>query len=194
MHRAGLIGMQRLASATALLLMLSVLAGCATPPRQTGRQLIGLKLAPAALGASISLQQHLTVQRDGRTDELDAALEVDPEHLELVGLALGQRVLTLHYDGQNLQSWRHLMLPAQVRAEDVLEDLQLTLWPLESIRQALPAGWRAEESGLRRTLFLDDAPVTVIDYSGTPRWSGTVELSNLRYHYHLTIQSVSSGS
>jgi hypothetical protein len=35
-------------------------------------------------------------------------------------------------------------------------------------------------------------PVMVIDYSGQPRWIGKIELSNLRYHYRLTIQSVST--
>jgi hypothetical protein len=169
-----------------------VLSGCVSAPPQSAR--LDFKLAPAALGATIAVQQHLKVERDGRIDELDAALEVDADHLELVGLALGQRVLTLNYDGKELTSWRHVMLPAQVRADDVLEDLQLALWPVAAIARALPAGWRIEDNGLRRTLSLGDTPVTVIDYSGMPRWSGTVTLENVRYHYRLTIQSVASGT
>jgi hypothetical protein len=175
----------------ALGLFALLLGGCATPAAHPAR--LGLKLAPAALGTSISLQQHLRVEREGRIDELDAALEVDPQRIDLVGLALGQRILVLHYDGQTLQSWRHPMLPAQLRDEDVLEDVQLTLWPAAAIRQALPAGWRIEEDGMRRTLLAGDTPVTVIDYSSQPRWSGKVELTNLRYHYRLTIESVSNG-
>jgi Protein of unknown function (DUF3261) len=169
-----------------------VLCGCATPAAQPAR--LGLKLAPSALGTSISLQQHLRVEREGRVDELDAALEVDPQRIDLVGLALGQRVLALHYDGQTLKSWRHPMLPLQLRDEDVLEDVQLTFWPVEAIQQALPVGWHIEENGLRRTLSLDDKPVMIIVYSGEPHWSGKIELSNLRYHYRLTIESVSNDS
>ena len=172
-------------------LVTMIFAGCTVPVQQPAR--LGLKLPPAALGASISLHQHLSVEREGRIDELDTALEVDPQRLDLVGLALGQRVLTLHYDGETLQSWRHSMLSAQLRGEDVLEDLQLTLWPVDAIRSALPAGWRIEESGLRRTLLRLDMPIMVIDYSGQPRWIGKIELSNLRYHYRLIIQSVSNG-
>lgn len=167
------------------------LGGCTSSVPQPAR--LGLKLPPAALRASISLHQHLSVEREGRIDELDAALEVNPERLDLVGLVLGQRVLTLHYDGKRLQSWRHPMLPAQLRDEDVLEDVQLIIWPVDAIRSALPPGWRIEESGLRRTLLLDDTPVMVIDYSGQPRWIGRIELSNLRYRYQLMIQSVSNG-
>jgi hypothetical protein len=169
-----------------------IFGGCALPVHEPAR--LGLKLAPSALGESISLQQQLTVERNGRSDELEALLEVDPRRLHLVGLALGQRVLTLHYDGEILQAWRHPWFPAAVRDEDILEDLQLILWPAEAVRQALPAGWRVEEKGLRRTLLLDEMPVTVIHYSGQPRWSGKVELANLRYRYRLIIQSVSNGS
>jgi hypothetical protein len=174
---------------------LLALSACGTTPGQPGARL-GLKLSPALLGQNIALQQHLKVERNGRIDELDAALEVDGEHLELVGLAFGQRVLSLHYDGKDLSSWRHVMLPAQVRADDVLEDLQLCLWPAAAIAAALPAGWRIEDSGLRRNLYFAAAAgetlVTSIDYSGMPRWSGSVVLNNLRYQYRLSIQSVAT--
>lgn len=169
------------------LLTLTLMAGCATERAAPAR--LGLKLAPSALGETVSVQQHLTVQRGERTDELDAAVEIDAAHVQLVGLAFGQRVLTVDYDGKALTSWRHAMLPAQVRADDVLEDLQLTLWPREVIARSLPAGWRIEDGGLRRTLYLNDAVVATISYSAMPRWSGTVVLDNQRYGYRLTIES-----
>jgi hypothetical protein len=169
------------------LLVLEV-GGCATLEGQPEARL-GLMLAPGTLGDSISVQQSLRVERDGRIDHLDVALEVNPERLQLIGLAFGQRVLRLSYDGQTLQTWRHLLLPPQVRAEDILEDVQLTLWPADAVRQALPEGWRIEESDLRRTLLLNDTPVMLIEYSNPTRWSGKVELLNLRYHYRLIIRS-----
>ncbi len=168
----------------------AVLAGCASAPQQPAR--LGLKLAPSALGASISLQQRLSVERNGRADHLDAALEVDNAHVSMIGLALGQRVMSLDYDGTTLKSWRHALLPAQVRGEDVLEDIQLTYWPVEAIRAALPPGWRIEEEGQRRTLWSGESLIMEITYSTEPRWGGMVALSNLRYQYRLTIQSVST--
>ena len=89
---------------------------------------LGLKLSPASLGESISLQQRLTVQRDDRIDQLDAALEIDAESVHLMILMLGRRMLSLVFDGQAVETWRDPAVPAQLRAEDVLEDLQLTLW------------------------------------------------------------------
>ena len=166
------------------------LVACAVP-KEPAR--LRLQLAPATLGASISLQQHLTVERDGQIDELDVALEIDAQRIDLVALAMQQRVLSLHYDGRSLESWRHPALPAALRAEDVLEDLQLTLWPAAALRPALPAGWRIEEDGARRILLADDLAVTEIDYEGAPRWNGRIVLNNLRYRYRLTIQSALNG-
>ena len=164
-----------------------VLAACATPPETPAR--LGLRLAPAALGATISVQQQLTVERAGTTNDLVAALEVDPQHVSLVGLAMGMRVLSLEFDGTEMTEWRHAMLPAQVRAADVLEDLQLTLWPADDIARALPPGWRIVDAGLQRTLSRDGAVVATISYSTMPRWQGTAVLDNVRYGYRLTVVS-----
>jgi hypothetical protein len=183
--------MKQLLFKAAALLAAAVLSGCVTwPPPQP--IVLGLRLAPADLRAVFSVQQHLKVERGGRTDELDAALEGDDQRLDLVGLAFGQRVLSIHYDGVKLTEWRHAMLPAQVRADAVLQDLQLTLWPLASLSAALPAGWTVTDEDLLRTLRFEGAVVATVRYSGMPRWSGTVVLDNLRYRYRLTITSAES--
>ena len=129
------------------------------------------------------------MERNGRIDELDAAIEIDDKRVDLVGLAFGQRVLTLHYDGKALTSWRHVMLPAQVRGEDVLQDMQLALWPVDAVAAGLPAGWRVTETGLERRLYSGAELVATITYSATPRWSGIIKMNNLRHDYRLTIQS-----
>jgi hypothetical protein len=173
----------------ALLAAAVLFAGCTKKEDVPAR--LGLRLAPAALGESISVQQHLTVQRPGGTNDLDAALEVDADKVSLVGLALGMRVLSLEFDGKELTEWRHPMLPKQVRAADVLEDVQLTVWPAAEIARVLPAGWTIEEHGLRRTLRREGVVVATIDYSGTSRWKGKAVLDNVRYKYRLTIESAS---
>ncbi|WP_230408570.1 DUF3261 domain-containing protein [Undibacterium flavidum] len=176
---------KRLAISVGILVMLSA---CSEAPPPTAKRL-NLKLAPATLGASISIQQHLKVERENKTDDLDAALEIDKERLELVGLAFGQRVLTVHFDGKEIKTWRHFMLPQQVRAEDVLEDIQLTLWPVEVIAQHLPPSWRITEIGRDRVLYENDTVIAKIHYSDEERWAGTVTLDNLHYKYRLTIQT-----
>jgi len=170
------------------------LSGCVTPPKPlTAEPLrIGLELSPASLGQSLSLTQHLTIERAGTTQSLDAALDIDPKQLHLVGLVMGQRVLSLTYDGKTLQEWRHPRLPKEVSGANVLEDLELTLWPIAAIQPALPIGWSIEQQGLQRIVFFDHQKIVVIDYSGNERWAGTVTLTNVRYHYRLIIQSMAN--
>jgi Protein of unknown function (DUF3261) len=171
-------------SATALILAVAFTA-CGRLPGPPAR--LGLKLPPNALGTSINLQQHLTIEHEGRIVDLDVALEVDEREVNLVGLVLGRRVLTLRYDGSDLEMWRDPMIPPQLRGEDVLEDLQLTLWPIDSIREALPNGWQIEENDRHRALFWNSELVMLIYYTSEPRWSGEVVLRNMRYQYKLTI-------
>src|SRR5581483_6426347 len=121
-----------------LILLLLELSNCAAaqvaPPRTPG-----LMLPPRSLGDSINVQQHLSVSlNDAAPQELDAALEIDSDRLKLVCLALGQRVLAIDYDGKNLRSWKHQFVPSQLRAEDILQDIQLTFWPAEVIAAGLP--------------------------------------------------------
>lgn len=160
-----------------------LLAACASMPPSPAR--LYLQLSPASLGQSLSVQQHLSVERAGQINELDTVLEIEPDHLDLVGLAFGQRVMTLHYDGKELKTWRHFMLPREVQGEDVLQDVQLTLWPAAAIRAALPADWTLEENDTQRTLRQNHEIVTQIDYL-EPR---KIILNNLRYRYKLSIQS-----
>lgn len=162
----------------------------ASPPAAPAR--LRLQLAPASLGTSLSLQQHLIVERAGRVDEIDTVLEIEPDRLDLVGLAFGQRVMSLHYDGKELTTWRHFMLPKEVQGEDVLQDVQLTLWPAAAIRAALPPDWELEENDMHRTLRLNREVIAQIDYPDRKAWGGKVILTNLRYHYKLTIQSVAT--
>jgi len=171
-----------------------LLSACATRPEPStpaaDSARLHLQLSPAALGTSLSLQQHLSVERAGRTDDIDTVLEIEPDHLDLVGLAFGQRVMSLHYDGKELKTWRHFMLPKEVQGEDVLQDVQLTLWPVAAIRAALPAGWELRENEMQRTLLHNQQMITQIDYPDRKAWGGKVVLTNLLYHYKLTIQSV----
>lgn len=176
-----------------MLMALSVclgLSACATQPMNSAPPLrIGLALSPASLGRSLSLLQHLTIERAGTTQTVDVALEINPQQLNLVGLKMEQRVFSLTYDGKTLQQWRHPRLPQEISAANVLEDLELTLWPLDVIQSALPSGWSIEQHGLQRRVCFEHQTIVVIDYAEPTRWAGRVTFTNLRYHYRLLIQS-----
>ena len=174
------------------------LAACAHPVRPPALRLPALKLAPASLGASLSLAQRLTVRElpggAGNTAErsIDVQLQVDAQALRLAAFALNQRVLMIVWDGRELQVQRHPMLPAEVDAARVLRDIQLCYWPAEAVRAALPAGWTLQDERSRRVLSNEQDPQVVIDYSAEPRWQGRAELDNRAERYRLSIESTTA--
>lgn len=176
----------------------ALLAACAAGrPRPPMLQLPMLRLAPAALGRSMSVVQRLSVQRLDQPEEppqtVEVLMQIDDQRLQLAGFAFSQRVLTMGWDGQTLTTQRHPMLPAEVDAERMLRDITLAWWPAAAIAAALPADWRLEQApGLRvlrnqgeATISLRYAAPEVEDPAGERR----IELNNVVERYALTIES-----
>ena len=174
-----------------ILLASLLLAACQTLPPPAA--LPPLQLAPAAFGAELSLAQRLTVtdapdDPNGAVTErqLDTLLQVDAQQLLLAGLAVGQRVVTMPWDGRELQVKRHPMLPAAVDPARVLRDIALVFAPLPALQAALPTGWTLDESRNERTLRqAGEARLTVRYLDGRAR----VEIDNRAEHYQLRIES-----
>ena len=193
---------------TLALALVSTLGACATPgsrsetagaepsigtatPLESGLPL--LRLSPASLGASLSLAQRLSFAHQddpGAPRTLEALLEIDSDAVRLAGLALGQRVFTLQWDGEVLEEQRAPQVPAQLQASQVLRDLQLVYWPAEAVRAALPPDWTLEEGARTRALLSGGRVRVQVRYDSEPRWSGRVELDNHSERYRLAIESV----
>lgn len=177
-----------------LVLIALLVSACATPTVAPSLQLPQPRLTPQAMGVGISLAQRLTVERAPQgqpvaTRSLDTLLEIDASSLRLAAFALGQRVLTLTWDGNSLTSERHPLLPAEVDAAYVLRDVQWMYAPAESLRQVLPSGWQLEDSGNQRTLSHGARPILLIYYDSGSRWTGRSRMENRLEGYSLTIES-----
>jgi hypothetical protein len=170
-------------------LAIAAIVACQSAPRNQQDRLT-LALSPASFGRALSLQQQVHVEYADRTVDLDAVLDIAPDSLTLVGMAFGQRMLTLRYNGVELHEKRHPMLPRDVRGADILTDMQMALWPGDAVRAALPAGWTLTDSDTLRTLFKDSQPEVTIKYDAVPRWAARVTMRNLQYDYRLVIRSV----
>ena len=173
----------RLASASLALL----LAACATHPTRSKVVLPVLQLAPSTLGRPLALQQRLEFAFDEQRRELDALLEADAQSVRLAVQALGRSGATLVWDGATLQQTRADWLPAAVRGERVLDDLQFVHWPVAAIRDALPAGWSMDEvSGGGRELRHGNRVWLRVSHPA----QNTVEHENLAEGYRLMVRSV----
>ena len=140
--------------AIAVVLLTAWLAGCASGPTADPARMpaeLQLTLPANALGCSLAVQQHLTVQPPGQgAQELDALLEVDAPSVRLALFHLGQRMGTLTWDGQHLHNELSRWWPAQLPPAQVFSDMQLALWPASAIEKALPADWTIIENNSSR--------------------------------------------
>ncbi|MEL1264383.1 DUF3261 domain-containing protein [Pseudoxanthomonas putridarboris] len=174
----------------AMLSLCLLLAACpqkrlVAPPAE----LPALRLSPASLGQELAVQQRLVFRYGQHERELDALLEVDADEVRLLVQAMGQSGVRLQWDGRELIQQRAPWLPASVRGERVLDDLQFSLWPLESIRAVLPGDWQVEErDGVRELRHGGRAWLSRTRVDAT-----TLQLRNHAEGYDLRIESVAGG-
>ncbi|GAC1629718.1 MAG: DUF3261 domain-containing protein [Nevskia sp.] len=150
-------------------------------------------LAPSALGQPHAASQTLNVAFGTSDLSLQCALQADAAQVTLIAVGpLGQRALSLRYDGSTLKAEASPYVPAAFPAAQVLSDLQLVLWP-SAAWQARLAGsdWQLLEPvpGLRRLRYRGRlvAEVHYADGRGGDAWQGRAWLSNLAYGYTLDI-------
>ncbi|MFO1252517.1 MAG: DUF3261 domain-containing protein [Inhella sp.] len=175
-----------------LSLLVGLLAACASTPPAPPPRLPAFRVAPADFGAPLQLVQRLQVlqlrddQRAPKERQLDTLLQLDGEALRLAALALNQRVLTLVWDGRELQVQRHPLLPAEVDPERVLRDIALVFAPLSALRQGLGPEWALSDSEGRRELRLNGQLLLVVHYL---QGREQVEIDNRAERYRLRIES-----
>ncbi len=177
-----------------LLVVVGAIVGChrGPPPASLGPapERLHLSLSPRSFGGAISLQQRVHVEQNGRSDDIDAVLEITPDSLTLVGLGFGQRLFTLQYDGVHLRESRSPLLPRELQGSDVLSDMQHALWPLDAVRGALPPNATVTDTDSKRTLRQDGQDVMTISYTVMPRWAGVITIVNVPLHYRVVITPV----
>ena len=174
-------------------LLLSCLAACAgNPPamQEAAQQPQPPLLQPSSLGASRGAQQILRAAFGGHEAVLRCVVRVSPQSIDAVALtALGQRAISVDWNGQDWKVETAPMVPSQLRPEWLLADLQLALWPLAQLQAAYkPAGWEVTEpgGGVRRLRY-GGKLVAEVAYADADPWHGRYWISNFRYGYALAI-------
>lgn len=163
-----------------------LLAACALVPLAPEAVPL-VRLHPAALGRDISAQQAMTIHIGHTERTLTTLLEADASRTKLAALLAGRTVAKLDWDGATLIAWRAPQLPDALVPERILNDLQLALWPVDSIAAALPPGWSFAASAPGHV------PTRTLSRQGTPVWiartpdAHTMEIEDLRLDYRLHI-------
>jgi hypothetical protein len=176
----------------ALPLAALALAACVTRPQQ---QAVAPEqpplLPPASLDAPHQAQQILRAAFGEHEATLRSVVRTTPQHIEMITLtALGQRAMSIDWNGQDWKVDTAPMVPAALRAESLVADLQLALWPLATLQAAWqPAGWEVSEpgGGVRR-LRHEGRLVAEVHYADADPWRGRYWIANFRYGYALAVQ------
>jgi hypothetical protein len=169
------------------------LAACATQPQQTAAAPEQPPLLPpSSLDAPHEAQQILRAAFGEHEASLRSVVRATPQHIEMIMLtALGQRALSLDWNGQDWKVETAPMVPSALRAESLVGDLELALWPLATLQAAYkPAGWELSEpgGGVRR-LRRDGKLVAEVHYADADPWRGRYWIVNFRYGYALSVQA-----
>lgn len=149
-----------------------------------------LRLPPASLGRALTLQQSISADfmHAGRREhrELQVLLEANARHTRLAAIGGGQVLARLDWDGADLRITRSPWTPDTVQPERILSDLQLSVWPAEAIRDALPQGWTLDDAPAQRRLRQGDEVVVDIRYPDP----ATTLIEQRRDGYRLTIRTL----
>ncbi|RJT46163.1 DUF3261 domain-containing protein [Rahnella woolbedingensis] len=181
-----------------LALLLLILGGCATnspsgtEPHAWLKRGVQVKLPAPILEKPVSQQQLLTATVNGKQQSLLVLLNADGKSLQLAGLSpLGIRLFKVVYDQTGIHTEQAIKIEGLPPANQVLADIMLSYWPVQSWQPLLPAGWTFDEQPLRRTLLDNEGhAVTRIDYVAQGGSRQPVSITQMAFHYQITIQNV----
>ena len=150
--------------------------------------------APATYGSRISVRQLVTIEHNGNAMSFEALLNIQPTEVNLVAVdPLGQRALTLNWDGAKLVVEKAPFLPDSVRPDCLLADLIAVYWPAPVVQRALAVtGAKVEDHGNRRIIAAGGTELLKADYTWTAKSGlvGTMKYTNLSWGYTVSVKSL----
>jgi Protein of unknown function (DUF3261) len=181
-------------SRASLLVLSCLVASCASTPMQKSAPVTESwrPLPPSTLGAVRGANQRLRAAYGKEEISLDCVVNVDAEHLTVIGLLpAGPRVFTVGYDGRQVSMEKSRNIPETLHPELLLNDLQFAFWPREALQAALEkTPWRVTEPDPRtRRMTRDSKLVAEVHYATADPWTGRVWLVNFERGYSITIDS-----
>ena len=153
-----------------ILILLLTLGACATntvQPTAWVNKETEITLPPPLTDHPLQAQQLLTTTYKDKSHSLMVLLDVQKNELNLVGLTpVGIRLFTINYNQHGIQSKYNLPIPNLPKANQVLLDIMLAYWPVNTWTEHLPENWHLEETENKRVLTNNqNEPVIEITYT-----------------------------
>ena len=192
----------KLATAT----MVFILSGCSLGPQSTHQPMVAIDETtqvalptPEQLGYTLTASQLIEASWGETKQQLPVQLQVSKNKVVLAGFSSwGTRILSLQYQNDTIETQVLTGLDDTLPApEQVLFNLMLTLWPVESWQHSMSnIGWRIVETTNQRTIYDEsDLPIIDIHYSSAgnqQKVEGDITFEHLTQGYRINIQTLSS--
>ena len=181
------------ATIAALALTLA-LTGCATAAKINGEATpIGkgldmrLPVAPGYPGR-FSATQILIGNYGGQKGAFQAILELSPEKASVVITAVsGPRILGLTWTSKGIIEDRTPLAPAALKGINILGDIFVALWPLDSVARAMPEGVSVTVDGAIRKVRTADRVIEEVETMPSSDAVMRQEVRNLDFGYQIAI-------
>jgi hypothetical protein len=153
---------------------------------------------PSGLGYQLSTSQLITASWaiDGKTkaEQLPVQLQVTKNEVVLAGFSSwGTRVLSLSYDGEQIQTEVLNGLQGTLpQPEQVLFNLMITLWPSTAWEGSLnEIRWRIIDKNNSRAIFDSEGEKIIeIQYSSSDKFEGQIDFHHLKHQLSISIQTL----
>ena len=188
----------------ALITLSLFLSACSLVPHQSTPQVdiaehtqVSLP-TPASLGYQFSASQLITASwaMDDKTtsEQLPVQLQVTNNEVALAGFSSwGTRVLSLSYDGEQIQTEVLNGLQGSLpQPEQVLFNLMITLWPSSAWEGSLnEVRWQMIDKKNYRAIFDSDGEKIIeIQYRSSNKLEGEIDFHHLKHPFSISIQTL----
>lgn len=176
------------------------LSACARPDPEVASSAVPdpqaflARIRPADLGRDVDAVQLVSVSRESNALAIEVRLSVRAEEVRFAAQdAIGQRLMTVRWSGEEVSEERSPNLPVFIRPKGLLADLVAICWPEAVVRRAL------EASGSTLTVKNDERVILVggretmratRDWTPDAPWTGRLRYFNIRAGYAVAVQSV----
>ena len=149
---------------------------------------------PYSLDQPVEALQLITAHYNRETWAFETRISITKQRLLAVGTdLLGRRAMSIEWTGADLQVETAPWIPAALPPRNVLADIMLIHWPLDTLSTSIsPPGALRQVAPGHRVVSVDGHDLISVDQvSGAPGdWAGHWKYRNLAWDYDLDIQSV----
>lgn len=171
---------------------------------ELGAGLIFDLLQPASYGQSLSLTQVAEISSEQGQHELIFVLQIQANEMIVIGLLPnGTRVFSITYDGKQLKSEGYDQLIEKVDPKYLIADIQISLWPIRTLRQQWLSNQACYDNGEcrifekasevndsnQRMIMVGDQKLVSVSFSSVIGGADTIVLKHLERGYQISLES-----